>query len=84
MGFQQVKLFNFRCVVKRDPPSAGFEPSPARRGAFAGLHLNDGEHALAGKPPGLGVVRSRSGSDIQIRDADLYEEQASAAVVFDV
>lgn len=40
-------VLNSCSVIKAYPARAGFEPSPARRGALAGLHLNDGEHALA-------------------------------------
>ena len=65
---------NLCCVIKAYPACAGFEPSPARRGAFAGLHLNNGEHSLAGKLPGLGVVRPRSSADVQVGDTDLDEE----------
>ena len=75
VGFQQVKLFYFRCVVKRDPPCATLQSSPACCGALAGLHLNDGEYPFSGKPPGLGIIRSRPFADIEVGDADLYKER---------
>ena len=75
MGIQQVKLFNFGCVVKRDPTCAALQASPARCGALAGLHLNDGEYPFSGKLTGLGVVCSRSFSDIEVGDADLHKER---------
>ena len=45
--------------------------SPASSGTLAGLDLHDGKHALAGKLPGLGIVRPRPFADVQIGDADL-------------
>ena len=81
MGFQQVKLFYFRCVVKRDPPCATLQSSPACCGALAGLHLNDGEYPFSGKPPGLGIIRSRPFADIEVGDADLYKEKTELLFV---
>ena len=66
---------NLCCVIKAYPARTGFEPSPARRGAFAGLHLNNGEHTDAGKLASPVIVSPRAFTDVQIRNADFYKER---------
>lgn len=77
-GFQQVKLFDFGCVVKRDPSRAGFQPAPASRGTLPGFDLHDGKYAFSCKLTGLGIVRSRPFADIQVRNADLDKNGTSS------
>ena len=71
MGFQQVKLFDFSCIVQRNPSRSGLQPSPASRGPLAGLNLHNGKHALDGKLTGLGIVRPWTFAVVQIRDTIL-------------
>ena len=78
MGFQQVKLFDFGCVVKRNPSRAGFQPAPASRGTLPGFDLHDGKYAFSCKLTGLGIVRSRPFADIQVRNADLDKNGTSS------
>ncbi len=75
-GHSAVWLFNFRCVVKRNPSRAGFQPAPASRGTLPGFDLHDGKYAFSCKLTGLGIVRSRPFADIQVRNADLDKKTA--------
>src|SRR5699024_12548405 len=74
-GHSAVWLFNFRCVVKRNPSRAGFQPTPASRGTLPGFDLHDGKYAFSCKLTGLGIVRSRPFAYVEVRNADLDKKR---------
>ena len=75
---------NLCCVIKAYPARTGFEPSPARRGAFAGLHLNNGEHTDAGKLASPVIVSPRAFTVFRLEMLTFTRNGTSTVVVFDV